>query len=388
MQMPVTTETLVDLATMAAMLGVGALAIVLVAAMPRTRASLFLLGYFICVVLDSAVDLAWLGWGRALTVGNIRWLHTVNVPVAYLYGPLLYGYVVALTSPSRGFDRRELWHLLPFAVAMLFSLANAMAGLDTTRMGGKAFLVTYHAWVLSGLAYLVFAVRHIYRSRHVLERSVADESALRLTWLRGLTTLIAVSWIWMTVDRFATAAGRAPQGWPALMLDGMTFATLFMLAWFGLRQPVLVQDEPPKDEMAPVPVDSGVPYARSALTAAQCAEIAAELARLMEREQLYVDSHLDLQLLSQRGGWPPNYVSQALNQGRGQNFFEFVNGYRVAAAERHLADPGDGRSILEIALACGFGSKSTFNAVFKRLTGSTPREYRRVRHETRNEPAI
>nr|WP_199043637.1 helix-turn-helix domain-containing protein [Dyella sp. ASV24] len=385
--MPVTTETLVDLATMAAMLGVGALAIVLVAAMPRTRASLFLLGYFICVVLDCTVDLAWSGWGRTLTAGNIRWLHAVNVPVAYLYGLLLYGYVIALTSPSRGFERRELWHLLPFGVVLLFSVTNAVAGLDTTRIGAWAFLVTYHAWVLSGLAYLVLAVRHIYSSRHVLERSVADESALRLTWLRGLTTLIAVSWIWMTVDRFATAAGRAPQGWPALMLDGMTFATLFMLAWFGLRQPVLVQDEAPKGEASLAPADPAVPYARSPLSTAQCVAIAAELAGLMEREQLYSDSRLDLQSLSQRGGWPPNYISQALNQGRGQNFFEFVNGYRVAAAERHLADPSDERSILEIALACGFGSKSTFNAVFKRLTGSTPREYRRHRHETRDEPA-
>ena len=67
---------------------------------------------------------------------------------------------------------------------------------------------------------------------------------------------------------------------------------------------------------------------------------------------------------------------QALNQQLGQNFFEFVNGFRIAAAERCLADPGDQRSILDIALACGFGSKSTFNAVFKRMTGLTPTAFR------------
>jgi AraC-like DNA-binding protein len=83
-------------------------------------------------------------------------------------------------------------------------------------------------------------------------------------------------------------------------------------------------------------------------------------------------------------GWPPNYISQALNQGLGQNFFEFVNGFRVAAAECCLADPPDKRTILEVALACGFGSKSTFNAVFKRMTDRTPSQYLTSRGNTSN----
>lgn len=93
---------------------------------------------------------------------------------------------------------------------------------------------------------------------------------------------------------------------------------------------------------------------------------------------MYADPDFDLLRLSQRSGWPPNHVSQALNQGLGQNFFEFVNTFRIASATASLADGGDGRSVLEIALASGFGSKSTFNAVFKRMTGHTPREYRRL----------
>ena len=100
---------------------------------------------------------------------------------------------------------------------------------------------------------------------------------------------------------------------------------------------------------------------------------------MLTNERLYADGSFDLQALSRRSGWPPNYVSQALNQGLGRNFFEFVNGFRVAAAETCLADPADTRTILEIALACGFGSKSTFNTVFKRINGSTPGEFRRAR---------
>ncbi len=93
---------------------------------------------------------------------------------------------------------------------------------------------------------------------------------------------------------------------------------------------------------------------------------------------MYADPDFNLLRLSQCSGWPPNHVSQALNQGLGQNFFEFVNTFRIASATASLADGSDGRSVLEIALASGFGSKSTFNTVFKRMTGRTPREYRRL----------
>jgi AraC-like DNA-binding protein len=166
-----------------------------------------------------------------------------------------------------------------------------------------------------------------------------------------------------------------------VFLDALFVGSLYLLAWFGLRERGARRIEAEAPSASPS-------YARSGLAADQCATVAAELSRLMVDEALYADSAFDLAALSRRSGWPPNYVSQALNQGLGRNFFEFVNGFRVAAAERHLADPDDARTILEIALACGFGSKSTFNAVFKRMTGRTPREFRRASEALREKPAV
>jgi len=375
----VTTQTLLDFACTAAMLGLSVLAVVLALGKPHTRAPLFLIGYFACVAVDSAVGLVVIGWPSSLSATAVRWLHIANVPLGYLYGVLLYGYVFALTSSPAGMPKkRELWHLLPYAWALLFSLANALMALDTTPAGALAFKVSYHAWVLFGLLYLLMAVQRIYRSRPALEQSQANEATLRLTWVRGLTALLAVTWLWMTAERLASVAGIAGLDRLGPYMDALTLATLYVLAWFGLRQPILIQDDR-SDIGAEATATYGAPYARSALDPDQCVAMATELTRLVTTEQLYVDSHFDLQALSERSGWSPNYVSQAINQGLGQNFFEFVNGFRVAAAERYLADPDDQRPILDIALASGFGSKSTFNAVFKRLTGRTPSEFRRNR---------
>ncbi|WP_164118697.1 helix-turn-helix domain-containing protein, partial [Sphingorhabdus sp. Alg239-R122] len=58
------------------------------------------------------------------------------------------------------------------------------------------------------------------------------------------------------------------------------------------------------------------------------------------------------------------------------SFFDFVNGYRVSAAQDILLSSPD-MTVLEILYAVGFNSKSSFNTAFRKHTGSTPTQYRR-----------
>jgi AraC-like DNA-binding protein len=291
---------------------------------------------------------------------------------------LLYGYAFGLTSVSPSEIRSARWHLLPFAVALLFSFGNAVFAFDTAPFGMRVFELSYNAWVLQGVAYFYLAVLRTYRARPTLEQVSADEAALHLAWLRRLVVVMAVIWVLATFERVERATGSRDYDWLGTALGWLITIALYLLAWFGLRQRILIP--PGFSEAQPLADDSAAArYERSGLDAEQCRQIAAELTRLMTNERLYVDGAFDLQALSQRSGWPPNYISQALNQGLGRNFFEFVNGFRVSAAETCLVDPGDTRTILDIALACGFGSKSTFNTLFKRINGSTPSEFRRTR---------
>jgi AraC-like DNA-binding protein len=70
-------------------------------------------------------------------------------------------------------------------------------------------------------------------------------------------------------------------------------------------------------------------------------------------------------------------LSSILNRHFHQNFFEFINSYRIAAAQDLLLQgPESNLNILEIMEAVGFKSKSAFNRFFKRVVGMTPSEYR------------
>lgn len=102
------------------------------------------------------------------------------------------------------------------------------------------------------------------------------------------------------------------------------------------------------------------------------------LLELMTKDKLYMDSELNMSTLAEKTELSNGYLSQIINQKTGKNFFDFVNSYRVEDVKAKLKDPDfDHYSILAIGLEAGFKSKSTFNAVFKRLTGVTPSAFKK-----------
>ena len=71
----------------------------------------------------------------------------------------------------------------------------------------------------------------------------------------------------------------------------------------------------------------------------------------------------------------PNYqLSQAINSATGSNFNNYVNTYRVEAAKKLLREK-PGFTIEAIGKECGFQSKSSFYAAFKKQTGTTPSKF-------------
>lgn len=102
------------------------------------------------------------------------------------------------------------------------------------------------------------------------------------------------------------------------------------------------------------------------------------LVQLMNQEQPWREPDLTLHELAQRLGAHPALLSRVLNTGCGQNFNDFVNTYRTQEAQRKLADPRFAHySLMGVALESGFNSKSTFNRVFKKLTGQAPSDITR-----------
>ena len=70
----------------------------------------------------------------------------------------------------------------------------------------------------------------------------------------------------------------------------------------------------------------------------------------------------------------PSYVSKVFSFKLKYNFREYINELRISKAKELLSKP-DAR-ILNIMLECGFQNQSSFNRIFSKICGMSPREYR------------
>lgn len=103
----------------------------------------------------------------------------------------------------------------------------------------------------------------------------------------------------------------------------------------------------------------------------------AQIEDLMLRVKIYQDPELRLEGLADSLDISPRTVSSLLNGYYQKNFYDFINFYRVKDAQQQLEDPNNkSKTIQRVFEDAGFNSKTTFNTLFKKITGKTPTEYR------------
>lgn len=292
----------------------------------------------------------------------------------FLYGSLFYLYVRALTQ-GRGFRRRDCVHLLGFgamfvANGYVWTMDHArIAALSARWIAGERNVGVWFDGPLFvySLSYVAAALVRVHRYRRELRERRSDADRHSLRWIDVLALCQIVIWgvaivqavVWLPVINY-------------MLLFGLVAGWVCMVGWFSLNQPpVAVEPDPP-----PAPAED---QADAAPDDARSDAVEARLAELMDgAAPLYLEPALTIGQVAKRSGYPEYLVSAVINRRSGGTFWDYVNRLRVEAARTCLADAGDTRTILDIAYACGFTSKSTFNAAFKRQLGETPSGYRKA----------
>jgi len=105
--------------------------------------------------------------------------------------------------------------------------------------------------------------------------------------------------------------------------------------------------------------------------------VAQRLNYMFQVEKVYRNDRISLDSLAERLGLQPYQLSGVINSRMGRSFSELVADYRVDEVKKRLSDPEEKANILNIAYDAGFGTKASFNRVFKERTGLTPSEFRR-----------
>ncbi len=106
----------------------------------------------------------------------------------------------------------------------------------------------------------------------------------------------------------------------------------------------------------------------------------AEYGRRMTRVLDFIDAHLDaaleLRVLAEVAHFSPFHFHRLFMAWVGQTLGDYLRQRRLEAGALQLAD-APRMSVLEVALAVGFGSGEAFSRAFKLRFGCTPTEWRR-----------
>lgn len=113
--------------------------------------------------------------------------------------------------------------------------------------------------------------------------------------------------------------------------------------------------------------------------------IKGKLERALDDDHLHRDPDLTLRQLSDAVGVTEHRVSEVLNRHLDTNFYDFINGRRIAEAKRILQQDQE-RTVLDVAMDVGFNSKSTFYTAFKKVCGQSPVAFRRSAGEFDDHP--
>ena len=301
----------------------------------------------------------------------------------FLYGSLFYLYVRALTT-GRGFRARDVVHLAGFALMLVangYVLAMDRAHLQALSARWIAGERAVGAWFdvplfLYSLSYVSAALVRVRDYRRQLRQRRSDADRMSLRWIDVMAGFQIVIWCLAIVQSLVYL--------PVFnygLLFGLVAAWVCVVGWFSLGQPPIPAPPAAEETAEATPVEAPV------ADEARYAAVEMRLAQLMDGEApLYMEPALTIGQVAKRSGYPEYLVSAVINRRLGGSFWEYVNRLRVEAVRVRLADPGETRTLLDIAYACGFTSKSTFNAAFKRQVGETPSGYRR-RHARTVAPA-
>jgi AraC-like DNA-binding protein len=301
-----------------------------------------------------------------------------SVWLLLLFGPLLYLYTQSVLYRDFRLTARKGWHFLPFVALFLVTEIywqvlgpaerRAMLGQITSRRAPA-----YQQWdsaliFIQFFLYMFASFRLIGRFRKAAGEAFSDYRRTDIRWLSYSLLFFTVTMALAGVNSLIGLTPLAAYWWPVfLVVIGLVWVYINILLLKAL-----------KDSELFAVLEQEFPAASKEEKGADWKGVLGQIEVYMGGQRPWLDPDLTLEQLALQVKLRPKLLSQAINEGLGKNFFEFINRYRIEEAKRLLTDPADKKiTVLEVLYQVGFNSKSSFNTVFKKQTGLTPSEFKK-----------
>ncbi len=343
------------------------------------RTSNYLLGTFFIACSANLVFMFFTEQGRFDLLGLFSFM---DLALLLAYGPLIFFYSKTVIYKDFNLKVKALIiHFLPFILFSILTIINYITTPDDVKQEALEKIYNYELTFAQGMSvipfylhillYLFLSVKEVKRYKRIISEGFSDLAPYSLGWLWFLLkSFIAVTGFsiltsFLPYTRFKELTPYILVGFIAL-----TFYVINRILFKALKQPNLFSGIE-LSEMADK-------YTKSKLTDEDKTKGFETLNKLMAEEKPFLNPSLSLNGLAEMVQMKPRELSQIINEKTGSSFYDFINRLRVQYAQKLMQESTDSKmTILEILYQSGFNSKSSFNTAFKKVTSSTPSEYRK-----------
>jgi len=318
---------------------------------------------------------------------NISLIHFrfIGFSFGFLFGPLLYFFTKFLIYKNFRLKKTDSIYIIPFLIhsaTMIFAFHILSEEVKIKLLYSNNVLpiwISHFNFLflnLQILCYMAASVKLINDYGKELKNVYAAIENINLSWLKLILYAFIFMWI---IDfshfilRYITNLSRIAHQIMTFVSLSINFVFAIVLVLKALRHPELFfvieqKQEKSKYENSPLSKDQSELYLK-------------KLIAFMKSEKPYLVPSLTINILSERISLQPKILSQVINENMQQNFFDFINHFRIEEAKEILSNPIGNKTVLEILYEVGFNSKSVFNTAFKKHTGITPTQFKRQVHQ-------
>jgi len=298
------------------------------------------------------------------------WLLYSDLAATFFIAPVIYFFVSAISGGDGKLVLKRAYHFVPAVLCFFFFIVYNLANPSIVAFY-RVYPVVYPDYNLTPVItttsvladfwlviYLIASLKNI----HELLKNKNNNYIREMQILKLIIVAMTLSCSLLFIAHI-------------IKNDGIVVAFLFMSCFFSTFYYIYSIRHPEFGHRV-IKEAKRIRYENSLPESVDVKIVMARLKELLEVEKIFRDDELSLSKLSAILKITSHQLSQIINKKTGMNFRGYMNSYRIEEAKRLLLTEPD-MSILEIAFSVGFNSKPTFNALFLRETGLTPRDYKK-----------
>jgi AraC-like DNA-binding protein len=301
----------------------------------------------------------------------------IKEPFILLIGPLLFFYILEILSP-RSFTWADIIHLVPFLFFVSIILpSTALDTFDNYFVVGDVDRLSLGIWIFTIIQFAFYwwkIVKRINLSQASLQMEFSNLEGKTLLWVKNFLHILGICLLVLTITIPIVLHTKNYELVDMIVCLSLV-VTVFVLAYEGLFQEDIFSNRNSLESIESEQ-NSEKENEKSRQLNQNNSELMQKLQTFMVEKKPYLEEGLTLTGLAQQLNMTRNQLSSLINSNTGENFYSFINKYRVEEVIKIFSDPQKKNyTILAMAYEAGFPSKSSFHNIFKKITGLTPTEY-------------